>query len=81
MKKSVLCAGLVCAAGVSFASVISSQRDNVDITVTANYRTFFNTNVTLTAAVPKPSGYPASVGTPLYWLDASDTAGWEFDTW
>lgn len=49
------------------------------VTVTNAYRQFFHTNVAFRVDTVKQTEYPSEVGTPLFWLDASDTEGWTVD--
>jgi len=49
VQRSVALASAALATGLATADVVSSARDNADITVSDNYRTVFNTGVTFSA--------------------------------
>jgi hypothetical protein len=69
--------GLRVLAAVAFAwSAATAGADNQHIVVSNAYRTFFNTNVSFSVETRKQTAYPADVGTPVFWFDASDTNGW-----
>ena len=49
------------------------------VTVANAYRQFFHDNTAFRADTVKQAEYPAEIGTPMIWIDASDTEGWTVD--
>ena len=47
--------------------------DYVTVDVANAYRRFYNTNIAFRASTIKQTAYPSEIGTPMFWIDASDT--------
>ena len=74
-KKSIVwCVIFSCGVAVAHADIINVSDANV-LTVsnnTTHVRAFSKT---------QDAEYPSSVGSPMFWIDCSDTTGWDFTTY
>jgi hypothetical protein len=62
-----------------FSFFENAKGDYEVVDVANSYRQLFSTNYAFRASTVKQKEYPAELGMPSFWFDASDTEGWTID--